>query len=54
MRYGFDELNFDYIRFPSDGILSNMAFPVYEVKLKKPEFLKIFPNTYRLICVRGE
>lgn len=24
--HGFDELNFDYIRFPSDGNLANMAF----------------------------
>ena len=25
---GFDELNFDYIRFPTDGNLSNMSFPL--------------------------
>ncbi len=25
--HGFDELNFDYVRFPSDGILSEMSFP---------------------------
>lgn len=24
---GFDEVNFDYIRFPSDGILKDMSFP---------------------------
>src|SRR3989344_9160178 len=24
---GFDELNFDYIRFPSDGPMSDIAFP---------------------------
>ncbi|HQF41194.1 MAG TPA: putative glycoside hydrolase [Candidatus Paceibacterota bacterium] len=26
-RLGFDELNFDYIRFPSDGNTSNVAYP---------------------------
>jgi len=26
---GFDEINFDYIRFPSDGALSAMRFPHY-------------------------
>jgi hypothetical protein len=33
---GFDELNFDYIRFPSDGKLSDMKFPFWdEVTLKR-------------------
>ncbi len=27
---GFDEINFDYIRFPSDGNLQNMDFPFYD------------------------
>ena len=26
---GFDELNFDYIRFPSDGKISNVFYPFY-------------------------
>jgi len=25
---GFDEINFDYVRFPSDGVLSDMKFPL--------------------------
>ena len=29
---GFDELNFDYVRFPSDGKISNMRFPHYNPK----------------------
>ncbi len=29
---GFDEINFDYIRFPSDGRLSQMSFPFYDSK----------------------
>jgi hypothetical protein len=28
-KHGFDELNFDYIRFPSDGKMSDMTFPFY-------------------------
>ena len=29
-RAGVDELNFDYIRFPSDGDLSELRYPVYD------------------------
>jgi len=29
---GFDEINFDYIRFPSDGNLSVLEFPFYDEK----------------------
>ncbi len=29
--HGFDEVNFDYIRFPSDGKLSVMTFPFYDI-----------------------
>ncbi len=33
---GFDEINFDYIRFPSDGDLSVMKYPFYDgIKLKQ-------------------
>ncbi len=27
---GFDEIQFDYVRFPSDGILSNIVYPIYD------------------------
>jgi hypothetical protein len=27
---GFDEINFDYIRFPSDGNLKDMSFPLWD------------------------
>jgi len=27
---GFDELNFDYVRFPSDGNMTNISFPVWD------------------------
>ena len=32
MDYGFDELQFDYIRFPSDGDVKNIVYPVYDSK----------------------
>ncbi len=39
---GFDELNFDYIRFASDGNLNDMVFPFYDVKTPKNEIIKDF------------
>lgn len=40
---GFDELNFDYIRFPSDGDMNNIAYSFYDkTKKTKPEQLKEF------------
>lgn len=30
--HGFDEINFDYVRFPSDGNLKLMQFPFYDIK----------------------
>lgn len=38
---GFDELNFDYIRFPSDGNMIDIAYPYSEGKSKR-EVLKSF------------
>lgn len=32
---GFDELNFDYIRFPSDGNMRDIYFPWSEVRISK-------------------
>jgi len=40
---GFDELNFDYVRFPSDGELSQMRFPYYNAQEKtKSEVIEEF------------
>lgn len=39
---GFDELNFDYIRFPSDGDIYDMSFPVWDEKTKLPLVLRGF------------
>ena len=39
---GFDELNFDYIRFASDGNLDDMSFPVWDGKTPKNAVIKEF------------
>ncbi len=39
---GFDEVNFDYIRFPSDGKLENMKFDFWDGKTTKSEVIKSF------------
>lgn len=40
---GFDEINYDYIRFPSDGQLSAMSFPFFDKKeIKKADSIKEF------------
>lgn len=38
---GFDELNFDYVRFPSDGNMRDIAF-VHTGTKSKPEALELF------------
>ena len=40
-RAGFDELNFDYVRFPSDGNMRDIAFPL-SGNLPKAEVLEDF------------
>jgi hypothetical protein len=40
--HGFDEINFDYIRFPSDGKISKMGYPVYDNKTPKRTIIKNF------------
>ncbi|OGF63417.1 hypothetical protein A2662_04735 [Candidatus Giovannonibacteria bacterium RIFCSPHIGHO2_01_FULL_45_33] len=46
---GFDELNFDYIRFPSDGNMSDIAFPVSgaEAKNKSAVLDKFFSYLHK-------
>ena len=39
---GFDEINFDYIRFPSDGNISLMSFPVWDGQTEKRQVIKSF------------
>jgi len=44
---GFDELNFDYIRFPSEGDLDNMAFPFWDKQTPKREIIANFSKYLR-------
>ena len=39
---GFDELNFDYIRFPSDGNMKDIKYPHCDATLAKPDLLENF------------
>lgn len=39
---GFDELNFDYVRFPSDGNMTNIVFPAWDNKTPKSDVLEKF------------
>ncbi|MBI4132831.1 MAG: hypothetical protein HY473_01965 [Candidatus Sungbacteria bacterium] len=39
---GFDEIQFDYIRFPSDGDVRAIVYPVYDPKRPKYEVLREF------------
>lgn len=40
--HGFDELNFDYVRFPSDGDLKDMYYPAWDGKTPKHMVLRAF------------
>lgn len=40
--FGFDELQFDYIRFPSDGEIKNIAYPFYDGQKEKYEVIREF------------
>lgn len=47
--HGFDEINFDYIRFPSDGKTKNMGFPFWDEKT--PRHI-VLTNFFK--CLRQE
>jgi len=42
VRLGYDEINFDYIRFPSDGPISRMRFANYDGSYPKHEMIRKF------------
>jgi len=44
---GFDEINFDYIRFPTDGQEEAMGFPIWDKKIPKNFVIKNFFQTLR-------
>lgn len=39
---GFDEINFDYIRFASDGVLSNISYPYWDEITPKSRIINKF------------
>jgi hypothetical protein len=39
---GFDEIQFDYVRFPTDGKLKTMSYPVYKRDVPKHEIIRRF------------
>jgi peptidoglycan/xylan/chitin deacetylase (PgdA/CDA1 family) len=39
---GFDEINFDYIRFPTDGAMGNIVYPVFTAAMRKSEVMNHF------------
>ncbi len=39
---GFDEIQFDYIRFPSDGNIADIVYPVYDEERPRYEVLREF------------
>ncbi len=54
-KIGFDELNFDYIRFPSDGNMSDISFPVSGAEAKnKPAVLDKFFSYLRKELREGD
>lgn len=42
LSHGFDEINFDYVRFPTDGNLKNMGFPKWDKKTTRASVIKNF------------
>ena len=40
--HGFDEVNFDYVRFPSDGNADDMGFPAWNEKTLMSDVIKNF------------
>jgi hypothetical protein len=42
LAHGADELNFDYVRFPSDGDLNDMYFPHWDGKTPKHQVIREF------------
>jgi len=41
---GFDEINLDYIRFPSDGVVSNIKYPVWDRQQSKEQIIAEFAH----------
>ena len=54
VRLGFDEIQFDYIRFPSDGDLSSIKYPLDSGKLDKTQCIgKFLESAYSQLKPTG-
>lgn len=42
LELGFNEVNFDYIRFPTDGDLTNIIYPIWDEGIAKPLIIREF------------
>lgn len=51
---GFDEINYDYIRFPTDGSLSTAVYPVWDGKTPRYEIIKKFAMRAREVLKAHE
>ena len=51
--HGFDELNFDYVRFPSDGDMNDIYFPYSEGKVKADVLEAFFEYLHRRLSGTG-
>lgn len=47
LNIGFDEVNFDYIRFPSDGSMQDASFPFWDQKVARSTVVKNFFSRIR-------
>jgi len=47
LNHGFDEINFDYVRFPSDGNSQTMGFPVWDLKTPRHVVIRNFFGALR-------
>ncbi|MBX4211036.1 putative glycoside hydrolase [Candidatus Parcubacteria bacterium] len=50
---GFDELNFDYVRFPSDGNMSDIYYPHLEGKTKAEALREFFEYVHDEMATTG-
>lgn len=42
LEIGFEEVNFDYVRFPSDGNILNIGYPIWDKKIPRYEVIHQF------------
>lgn len=45
---GFDEVNFDYVRFPSDGDIKQIIYPVWDGQTSKAEIMRRFFESQKI------